>query len=65
MDKEISNQFQPKQEIELLTCVSVMNDFCQLITDLRRGKTCFSDNDKPNKINILDNQNNYNNYNNF
>ena len=27
-----------------------MKDFCQLITDLRRGKTCFSDNDKLNRI---------------
>ena len=50
MDKEILNQFQPKQEIELLTCGSVMKDFCQLITDLRRGKTCFSDNNKLNRI---------------
>ena len=43
MDKKILNQFQPKQEIELLTCGSVMKDFCQLITDLRRGKTYFKD----------------------
>ena len=55
MDQKILNQFQPKQEIELLTCGSVMKDFCQLITDLRRGKTCFSDNDKLNMIIILDN----------
>ena len=27
-----------------------MKDFCQLITDLRRGKTCFSDKDRLNKI---------------
>ena len=27
-----------------------MNDFCQLITDLQRGKTCVSDKDKLNKI---------------
>ena len=44
------NQFQPKQKIELLTCGSVMKDFCQLITDLQRGKTCFSDKDRRNKI---------------
>ena len=50
MDQQILNQFQPKPEIELLTCLSVMKDFCQLITDLQRGKTCFSDNDEPNKI---------------
>ena len=43
-------KFQPKQEIELLTCGSVMKDFCQLITDLQRGKTCFSDKDRLNKI---------------
>ena len=48
--KKIWNYFQPAQEIELLTCGSVMKDFCQLITDLRRGKTCFSDNDKLNEI---------------
>ena len=29
---------------------SVMKDFCQLNTDLQRGNTCFSDNDKLNKI---------------
>ena len=27
-----------------------MKDFCQVNTDLRRGKTCFSDNDKLNKV---------------
>ena len=27
-----------------------MKDFCQLTTDLQRGKTYFSDNDKLNKI---------------
>ena len=27
-----------------------MKDFCQLITGLQRGKTCFSDKDEPNKI---------------
>ena len=31
-----------------------MKDFCQLITDLQRGKTCFSDNDEPNKIIEID-----------
>ena len=44
------NLFQPKQEIELLTSGSVMKDFCQLITDLQRGKTCVSDKDKLNEI---------------
>ena len=34
---------------KLLTCGSVMKDFCLLNTDLRRGKTCFTDNDKLNK----------------
>ena len=27
-----------------------MKDFCQLNTDLRRGKTCFSDKDRHNTI---------------
>ena len=27
-----------------------MKDFCQLITDLRRGKTCFREKDKLNRI---------------
>ena len=27
-----------------------MKDFCQLNTDLQRGKTCFSDKDNLNKI---------------
>ena len=44
------NYFLPKKEIELLTFGSVMTFFCQLITDLQRGKTCFSDNDKLNEI---------------
>ena len=35
MDKKILNQFQPKQEIELLTCGSVVKFFCQLIIDLQ------------------------------
>ena len=47
---EIWKSLQPKPEIKLLTCLSVMKDFCRLITDLQRGKTCFSDNDEPNKI---------------
>ena len=50
MIKKILIQFQPKQEIELLTCGSVLNDFCQLNTDLWRQKTCFSDNDNLNEI---------------
>ena len=50
MDQKILKSFQPKQEIELLTCGSVMKDFWQLNTDLRRGKTCFSDKDRLNKI---------------
>ena len=50
MDKKILNYFQPKQEIEVLTCGSVMKDFCQLITDLQRGKTCFIDNYELNNI---------------
>ena len=36
--------------IEILTCGSVRKDFCQLITDLWRGKTCPSNKDKLNKI---------------
>ena len=50
MNKNMLNEFQPKQEKELPTCRSVMKDFCKLITDLQRGKTCFRDNDKLNKI---------------
>ena len=50
MDQNISNKFQPKQEIELLTSGSVMKHVWQLITDLLRGKTCFSDNNELNKI---------------
>ena len=53
MDQKILNQFQPKPEIELLTCGSAMKDFCQLITDLRRGKTFINDNDKANKQNDI------------
>ena len=30
-----------------------MKDFCQLNTDLRRGKTCFSDKDRLSKIIII------------
>ena len=50
MDLKILKYFQPKQEMELLTCGSVMKNFCQLITDLQRGKTCFIDNDELNDI---------------
>ena len=50
MDQNILNQFQPKQEIELLTRGSVVKEFCQLITDLQRGKKCFIDKDRLNKI---------------
>ena len=43
----------PAQTIELLTCGSVRKDFCQLITELWRGKTCFSDNDRLKEINRI------------
>ena len=33
---------------------SLMKDFCQLITDLSRGKTCFRDNDKLNDMIKID-----------
>ena len=35
---------------KLLACGSVMKYFCQLITDLQKGKICFSDNDELNKM---------------
>ena len=54
MNTNMLNEFQPKQEKELPTCRSVMKDFCKLITDLQRGKTCFRDNDEPNKIIKID-----------
>ena len=34
------NRKQPKHEIELWKCTQVLKGFFQLITDLRRGKTC-------------------------
>ena len=53
MHQKILNQFQPKQEIELLTRGSVVKEFCQLITALQRGKTCLSDKDKLNGIILI------------
>ena len=46
----MSNWLQPKQEVKLLTYGSVVKDFCQLITDLQRRKTCFREKDKLNRI---------------